>query len=233
MNNISAINQVLANIHQSVSVLGGRVNAVFVEVEAVKSSVRNVEQSQKNILETSSQPTYVTIDCFDKVANQVGDLKIAEGDTVSKVRQLETLVIKQENELKDIAETVAGLKIVCDNLTSSVTQIANIPSSLTKEDVQALIDSAINALIGVLTSTGNSVQPSTSLTTIPEDDTRVLGGLEGIEGLEVVDAIDIVEANGEDEVQVGVESEQPVTEVMVVEPTKKKGRGGRKSATKK
>jgi hypothetical protein len=42
-----------------------------------------------------------------------------------------------------------------------------------------------------------------------------------------------VVANEEDEIQVNVEIEQPVTEAVVVEPTKKKGRAGRKPATKK
>lgn len=212
MNNISALNQVFANLHQNIAALGGRVNAVFAEVETVKTSVKKLEQSQVSIAETSSEPAYVTVEDFNKLSHQVVELKTVEGDIVSNVREIETLVSKQANELKNVVDTVAGLKIVVDNLTSSVTHTP----SLTKEDVQALIDSAINALIGVLTSSNSNLSAHTTLSTIEED----------VSGDDVTnDALD--------EVQESVETEQPVTEVMVVEPTKKKGRGGRKPAIKK
>lgn len=234
MNNISALNQVFANLHQSVAILSGRVNNILVEVDAVKTNIKNIEQSQAK---KTAEPNFVTLDNFNKLSQVVVDLKTLEDDNTVKLKQLEIAVSKQEGQIKEIVETIASLKIIVDNLTSNVSntqsQVENLSlhsPSLTKEDVQALIDNAINSLIGVLTSTSTNssetenfhlLQPNTTLPTIEED----------ASGLEVVSQDDVV-VNEDEDTQINVEIEQTTSEV-VVEPTKKKGRGGRKPAIKK
>jgi chaperonin cofactor prefoldin len=219
MNNISALNQVFTNLNQNLASLGLRVNAIVGEVERLKAVMNELQQVQQHPVEVEPR---VSAEELNALTHEFNVLKNVHGDIVLKINSIENSVEKNEQAVKDIEEQVARVKITCDNLHAEGQSPK--PTPVTTEDVQSMIDNAINSLIGVLTASGTeTVGP---LPTIPEV------SIDGVAEDEVVDEIQgSVDTDAETtDIDVVIPLE-PMTEVQ--EPTKKKGRGGRKPSTKK
>jgi chaperonin cofactor prefoldin len=222
MNNISALNQVFTNLNQNLASLGMRVNSIVGEMENVKAELKQLKQV--NDTPTVVEP-HVSVEQFQSLVNDFNNLKTVHEDFISKIVNIENSVEKNERVVKDIAEQLANIKIACDNLHAEAQH--KITPNVTTEDVQGMIDNAINSLIGVLTTSGAETGgPLPTILEIP------LENANGVTEYEIVDEIQgSVDANTEsNDVDVVLPLEH-VSEVQ--EPIKKKGRGGRKPSTKK
>jgi chaperonin cofactor prefoldin len=227
MNNISALNQVFTNLNQNLATLGIRVNSIVDEVERLKAVIKELQQVQETPVEVEP---HVSVEEHNALTHEFNVLKNVHGDIVLKINNIENSVENNEKVVKDIEEQVARVKITCDNLLAEGQAQKTTP--VTVEDVQSMIDNAINSLIGVLTAssteTGGPLPtiPEILLETIPEDT------MNGVAEDEVVDEIQGIVDTDTETTNIGVVVPlEPVSEVQ--EPTKKKGRGGRKTSTKK
>jgi hypothetical protein len=198
------------------------VNSIVGEVETLKVVLKDLQKAQQTPLVVEPQ---VKLDQFNALTNDFNVLKTVHADIISKISSIESSVEKSEEGIKEIAEQVASVKTTLDNLHTE-TQNKNTPS-VTIEDVQSMIDNAINSLIGVLTaSTSQTVGPLPTILEVPLETTN------GLTEDEVVDEIQgSVDSSAEaNDVSVIIPSE---AEIEVQEPIKKKGRGGRKPSSKK
>jgi hypothetical protein len=219
MNNISALNQVFTNLNQNLASLGIRVNAIVGEVERLKAVIHELQQVQQPPVEVEPR---VSVEDLNALTREFNELKNVHGDIVLKINNIENSVEKNEQVVKDIDEQVASVKITCDLLQAEGQSPKTTP--VTVEDVQSMIDNAINSLIGVLTASGT--ETGGTLPTIPE-----------------VPINDATEDDVVDEIQGSVDTDAETNDISIVipvepmsevqEPTKKKGRGGRKPSTKK
>jgi hypothetical protein len=218
MNNISALNQVFTNLNQNLASLGIRVNSIMGEVERLKIVMKELQQVQQTPV--AVEP-HVSVEELNALTQNFNELKNVHGDIVSKISNIENSIEKNEQVVKDIEEQVSRVKITCDNLQAEEQSPKTTP--VTVEEVQSMIDNAINSLIGVLTA--SSTETGGPLPTIPEIP------IDGVVEDEVVD-----------EIQGSVDTDAEAHDVGVVipiepestsqEPTKKKGRVGRKPTKK-
>ena len=229
MNNISVLNQVFQNITQSVNGLSVQLVALSNELDKVKIVVKDLKDGSAN------QPQTTPSVDLEAIVSDVDKLKNDHGQTLNKFQIVHELARDSELLVRDILNQVRTTTAEVENLKA----VKPTPS-ITTEEVQAMIDTAINSLIAVLTSASSStstlVTSGTQLPPIPEVPIELLDGVEDAiletpegenESNESNESIETDEPNGVEEVVTPTVVEEVTTPIPT--PVKKKGRVSKKN----